>query len=132
QDGSTRLLAHLGDMLMDSLAFRMLSEHEAMVVNHSVTTGSTVGVRWYELRAAVSSTGNFSVFQQGTFSPADGTYRWMGSAAMDQAGDIALGYSASSTSIHPAIRYTGRTPSDPAGTTGTEASLIEGPGSQTR
>jgi len=41
-------------------------------------------------------------------------------------GDIALGYSASSTSIHPAIRYTGRTPSDPAGTMGTEASLIEG------
>jgi len=131
QAGTTQLLDSLGDRLMYRLAFRMFPDHEALVVNHSVGTGTTVGVRWYELRAPVSSTGAFSVFQQGTFSPADGTYRWMGSAAMDQAGDIALGYSASSTSIHPAIRYTGRTPSDPAGTMGTEASLIEGPGSQT-
>jgi hypothetical protein len=131
QAGTTQLLDSLGDRLMYRLAFRMFSDHEALVVNHSVGTGTTVGVRWYELRAPVSSAGAFSVFQQGTFSPADGTYRWMGSAAMDQVGDIALGYSASSTSIHPAIRYTGRTPSDPAGTMGTEASLLEGTGSQT-
>ena len=131
QAGTTQLLDSLGDRLMYRLAFRMFPDHEALVVNHSVGTATTVGVRWYELRAPVSATGAFSVFQQGTFSPADGIYRWMGSAAMDRAGDIALGYSASSTSIHPAIRYTGRTPSDPAGTMGTEASLIEGPGSQT-
>src|SRR5437016_2117517 len=131
QAQTTQRLDSLGDRLMYRLAFRMFPDHEALVVNHSVGTGTTVGVRWYELRSPVSSTGAFSVFQQGTFSPADGIYRWMGSAAMDQAGDIALGYSASSSSIHPAIRYTGRTPSDPAGTMGTEASLIEGPGSQT-
>ena len=131
QAGTTQQLDSLGDRLMYRLAFRMFADHEAMVVNHSVGTGSTVGVRWYELRAPVSSTGNFGVFQQGTFSPADGTYRWMGSAAMDQAGDIAVGYSASSNSIHPAIRYTGRAPGDPAGTMGTEASLLEGAGSQT-
>jgi hypothetical protein len=131
QAGTTQQLDSLGDRLMYRLAFRMFADHEAMVVNHSVGTGSTVGVRWYELRVApLSSTGNFSVFQQGTFSPADGTYRWMGSAAMDQAGDIAVGYSASSSSIHPAIRYTGRAPGDPAGTMGTEASLLEGSGSQ--
>ena len=35
-------------------------------------------------------------FQQGTFAP-DATYRWMGSIAMDQAGNIALGYSVSSS-----------------------------------
>ncbi|PYS11405.1 MAG: hypothetical protein DMG15_17885 [Acidobacteria bacterium] len=131
QAGTTQQLDSVGDRLMYRLAFRMFPDHEALVVNHSVTTGSRVGVRWYELRAPVSSTGNFSVFQQGTFSPADGIYRWMGSAAMDQVGDIALGYSASSSSIHPAIRYTGRTPGDPAGTMGTEASLLEGGGSQT-
>src|SRR2546425_4054343 len=131
QAGTTQQLDSLGDRLMYRLAFRMFADHEAMVVNHSVATGSTVGVRWYELHAPVSSTSNLSVFQQGTFSPADGTYRWMGSAAMDQAGDIAVGYSASSSSIHPAIRYTGRAPGDPAGTMGTEVSLLEGSGSQT-
>jgi hypothetical protein len=131
QAETNQQLDSLGDRLMYRLAFRMFADHEAMVVNHSVATGTTVGVRWYELRAPVSSTGSFSVFQQGTFSPADGTYRWMGSAAMDQAGDIAVGYSASSSSIHPAIRYTGRAPSDPADTMGTEASLLEGSGSQT-
>ena len=49
----------------------------------------------------------------------------------DQTGDIALGYSASSNSLYPAIRYTGRAPSDPAGRMETEASLLEGSGSQT-
>jgi hypothetical protein len=131
QPGTTQQLDSLGDRLMYRLAFRMLGDHEAMVVNHSVATGSTVGVRWYELDAPVSSSGSFSVSQQGTFSPADGTYRWMASAAMDQAGDIALGYSASSSSAYPAVRYTGRAPGDPKGTMGTEASLLEGGGSQT-
>jgi hypothetical protein len=131
QAGTSLQLDSLGDLLMARLALRIFPDHEAMVVNHSVGTGSTVGVRWYELRAPVSSTGKFSLFQQGTFSPSDGTYRWMGSAAMDQAGDIAVGYSASSSSIHPAIRYTGRAPGDPAGTMGTEVSLLEGGGSQT-
>src|SRR5256885_294971 len=55
----------------------------------------------------------------------------MGSAAMDQAGDIAVGYSASSSSLFPAIRYTGRTPSDLLGTMRTETSLLGGSGSQT-
>src|SRR5438132_449862 len=55
----------------------------------------------------------------------------MGSAAMDQAGDIAVGYSASSSSLSPAIRYTGRTQSDALGTMRTETSLLAGAGSQT-
>src|SRR6266404_8197091 len=55
----------------------------------------------------------------------------MGSIAMDQLGDIAVGYSASSSSNFPAVRYTGRVPSDPAGTMESENSIIEGTGSQT-
>jgi hypothetical protein len=50
---------------------------------------------------------------------------------MDKSGDIALGYSVSSSTMHPAIRFTGRVPSDPAGTMETEASILAGPGSQT-
>jgi len=50
---------------------------------------------------------------------------------MDKAGDIALGYSVSSSTIYPSVRYTGRIPTDPLGTMASEASLWEGAGSQT-
>ena len=130
QLGTTTQLDSLGDRLMYRLAFRNFGDHEALVVNHAVTSGSTVGERWYELRSPVSTTAGFSVFQQGTFSP-DSAYRWMGSAAMDAAGDLALGYSVSSSSINPGIRYTGRVPGDPLGTLETEATIISGTGSQT-
>jgi fibronectin type 3 domain-containing protein len=87
-----------------------------------------VGVRWYELRSLSTVP---TVYQQGTYAP-DSGYRWMGSIAMDKAGNIALGYSVSSGSMHPAIRYTGRGPTDPLGTMGSETSIIEGGGSQLR
>jgi len=127
QRGTSQQLDSLADRLMFRLAYRNFGDHEALVVNHSVTAGSSVGARWYEIR---SPNGTPTVFQQGTFAP-DSTYRWMGSVAMDQSGDIALGYSASSSSLYPAVRYTGRVPSDPAGSLETEASIIEGAGAQT-
>jgi hypothetical protein len=55
----------------------------------------------------------------------------MGSIAMDQDGNIALGYTVSSSSIHPAIRYATRLASDPLGTLQAEAVLIAPNGSQT-
>src|SRR5439155_25117360 len=72
-----------------------------------------------------------TLFQQGTFAPDTTTFRWMGSAAMDNVGDTAVGYSASSGSMNPAIRYAARVPTDPLGTLEAEVSLIEGTGSQT-
>src|SRR5438876_1606036 len=78
----------------------------------------------------VSAGAGFSPYQQGTYAP-DNSFRWMGSAAMDKAGDIALGYSVSSSTIYPSVRYTGRIPTDPLGTMSSEASLWEGAGSQT-
>jgi hypothetical protein len=55
----------------------------------------------------------------------------MGSIAMDQSGDMAMGYSVSSSTINPSVRFTGRTPSDPVNTMETETSIIAGTGSQT-
>ncbi len=127
QSGTTQQLDSLGDRLMYRLAYRNFGDHESLVVNHSVTAGSSVGVRWYEIR---DPNGTPTVFQSGTFAP-DSEFRWMGSIAMDQVGDIAVGYSASSSSIHPAVRHTGRVPSDPVGMLESEASIIEGTGSQT-
>jgi hypothetical protein len=132
---NSQKLDSLGDRLMYRLAYRIFPsgtggvDHAAMVVNHSVGAGSSVGVRWYELRQPGGS-GAFSLYQQGTFAP-DGAFRWMGSAAMDGAGDIVLGYSESSGGVYPEIALTGRTPSLAAGAMGAETILKSGSGAQT-
>ncbi len=135
QLGTAQQLDSLGDRLMYRLAYRRFADgHEALVVNHSVATGSgNVGVRWYELQNPAGSTmaaGTPVVNQQGTFAP-DSNYRWMGSIAMDQSGGIALGYSVSSSAMNPAIRFTGRAATDPLGTMQAENVIISGTGSQT-
>jgi hypothetical protein len=127
QPGTTTRLDSLGDRLMFRLAYRNFGSHESLVVNHSVTAGTSGGVRWYEIQ---NPNGTPIVAQQGTFSP-DTNFRWMGSIAMDQAGDMAMGYSVSSSTVSPSIRFTGRTPSDPPNTMETETSVIAGTGSQT-
>src|SRR5437016_858364 len=56
----------------------------------------------------------------------------MGSAAMDGAGDLAVGFSASSAAMNPAIRYAGRVSTDPLNTLAQgETTLFAGTGSQT-
>jgi hypothetical protein len=56
----------------------------------------------------------------------------MGSAAMDGSGDIAVGYSISSTSIYPSIRYAGRLVTDPLGSLSQgEATMFAGTGAET-
>ncbi len=133
QSSTTEKLDSLADRLMYRLAYRHFADgHGALVLNHSVTAGTSVGVRWYELRNATGSTMASTtpvVYQQGTYAP-DATYRWMGSIAMDGSGDIAVGYSASSASLNPSIRYTGRAPGDPVGTMAAETILKTGTGSQ--
>jgi hypothetical protein len=129
QRGTSWLLDSLGDRLMYRLAYRNFSDHQTWLVSHSVAAGSSVGERWYEFQAPETSA-NLSVFQQGTFAP-DSSYRWMGSIAMDQNQDIALGYSLSGSSIYPSIYYTGRVPGDPPGTMESEAQMVAGTGSQT-
>jgi hypothetical protein len=128
QPGTAQKLDSLADRLMYRLAYRNAGTHESLVVNHSVTAGSSVGVRWYELRSPNATP---TVYQQGTYAP-DSTYRWMGSIAMDKVGDIALGFSASSGTVFPSIRGTGRLPADPLGTMRTERVLQAGGGSQLR
>ncbi len=118
----------LGDRLMMQLQYRNFDTHESLWVNHTVASGGVAGVRWYEVRDPGDSP---SVYQQGTYQPVDGNYRWMGSLAVDKDGNMALGYSVSSTTLKPAIRYAGRLVDDPLGTLPQgEASIIEGSGVQ--
>src|SRR5205807_9543012 len=129
QTGTTQQLDTLGDRLMYRLEYRNFGDHESLVVSHSVTAGSSLGERWYELR--VGSGDSLSVYQQGTYAP-DASYRWMGSTALDGSGDMALGYSVSSSSLHPEVRYTGRLAGDPPGQMPQgESTIIAGAGSQT-
>src|SRR5579864_4956663 len=50
QPGTKQQLDSLGDRLMFRLAYRNFGDHEALVVNHSITANQSVAVRWYEFR----------------------------------------------------------------------------------
>jgi hypothetical protein len=129
QPGTSDGLDSLGDRLMYRAAYRNFGDHESLLLNHTVNAGGVgqqAGPRWYEVR---DPGGAPTIFQQGTYAP-DSTWRWMASLAMDISGDIALGYSRSSTSVFPEIDITGRIPSDPPGTLGSELLMQIGMGSQ--
>src|SRR5262249_32130328 len=111
QGQTTQRLDTLSDRLMFRLAYRNFGDHESLVVTHSVGSSSQVGVRWYEIQ---DPHGTPFVFQDGTFAP-DASYRWMGSIAMDRAGNIAMGYSVSDNASHPSVWFTGRMSTDPPG-----------------
>jgi subtilisin-like proprotein convertase family protein len=129
QPGTTNTVDSLADRLMNRAVYRRFSDHDAMLISHSVTGPSGGGgVRWYELRNMATTP---TVFQQGTYAP-DASFRWMPSMTFDQAGDVGLGFSISSSTISPSIRYTGRLVGDAAGTMGQgEATIVTGSGSQT-
>ena len=129
QPGTSVKLDAIGDRLMYRLAYRNFGDHEALVVNHTVDAGSGLaGVRWYEVR---DPGGSPTIYQQGTYAP-DSHHRWMGSVAMDAQGNLALGYSVSSSSVYPSVRYAGRLANDPLGTLPqAETSLVVGSGYQT-
>jgi len=135
--GPSSSLDSISDRLMYRLQYRNFGAYEALTTNHTVNvgTGNTLvthqaGIRYYELRRSLP-TGAWTVREQATFAP-DAHNRWMGSAAMDNQGNLAVGYSISSTQVSPGIRYAGRLANDPpGGLFQGEASLLEGTGVQT-
>ena len=130
QPNTATTLATLGGRLMYRAAYRNFGSYQAIVTNHTVLgTGGVDGVRWYEIRSPSNTP---ALFQQGTYSPADGLHRWMGSVAQDRMGDIAVGYSGSNSTTFPSIFYTGRLVTDTLGTLPQgEGTIIAGTGSQT-
>jgi hypothetical protein len=134
QLGVTQLLDSLGDRVLHRLAYRNFGDHEAMLVNHAITTTNGVGVRLYELCKGtcgdVTPSTTWIVKNEWTHASVD-NYRWMGSAAMDRLGNIALGYSLSSPAgtIYPSIAYAVRKPGDDPGL-GPERIVVYGGGAQ--
>jgi uncharacterized repeat protein (TIGR01451 family) len=137
QLGTSKLLDSLGDRLMHRVAFRVLNGGiQTAVLNQTVDVDGTggsnrTGIRWYEVRRDAAA-GTWSVHQQSTYAPGTTDYRWMGSIATDRSGDIALGFSASSSSIFPSIRYVGRLYTDTLSTMPqAEITMTVGLGAQT-
>jgi hypothetical protein len=131
QQGTTAKLDAIADRAMYRAQYRSFGGYETIVMNHTVDANSAdrAGIRWYELRNTGGA--GWGINQQSTFSP-DATHRWMGSVAMNGSGDIAIGYSASSSTMYPAIRYTGRLAGDPLNSmTQGEGTLMAGTGAQT-
>ena len=128
QPGTSQQLDSLGDRLMHRLSYRRFRGHEVLLANHSVKTSlAASGLRWYVL---ADPNGTPVVRQQGTFAFNDVSL-WMGSIAMDKVGDIALGFSAASSTLNPSVAFTGRVPSDPLNTMEYPTPIFQGLGSQT-
>ena len=125
-------LDSLGDRLMMQNQYRNLGGVESLWLAHAAgkSAPNIAGIRWYQLNVTGGTIATTPV-QQGTYRP-DSTHRWMPSLAVDRDGNIAVGYSVSSSSLFPGIRYAGRLASDPPSQLGqAETTLIAGAGAQT-
>lgn len=120
------------DRLLHRLAYRNFGASESLVVNQTVRVTPInetyrAGVRVYELR---KQNGVFAVRENATIGTND-VSRWIGSAAQDNQGNIAVGYSFASETEKPSIHYSGKLGNEPAGTFRDEAILMKGTGVQT-
>lgn len=80
-----------------------------MVLTHSVETG----VRWYEIRNINVGDSSSTLHQEGTLGNADtGARRWLGTIAMDKAGNIGLAYAESGSDMNPSMGIAGRLATD--------------------
>jgi hypothetical protein len=132
----------IGDRLMLRLQYFNRAGTETLTTVQTVNAGIIpppgvaptiaeyrAATRWYVLQKT-SPGGNWSVQDQGTYSP-DTTERWMGSSVVDNAGNLAVGYSTSSISVFPSITYAGRLLGDPPGMLAQgEATMFAGTGVQ--
>ncbi|MFO1494517.1 MAG: carboxypeptidase regulatory-like domain-containing protein [Lysobacterales bacterium] len=125
QPGSTTArLDPIREVILNSMTYRNFGTHEVILGNfatnqNAARTGTTVdsGIRWFELRKVGS--GNWTLYQEGTFSPGDtSTHHLLGTMAMDGQGNIGMGYNVSKTStptVFASLRYTGRLAADTLG-----------------
>lgn len=141
QPGTTQTLDPLLEVPMVPISYRNFGDFESIVGNHVTrlpddTTNNIAGVRWFELRRTGGVASPWQLFQEGTYAPADAggqISRWMAAVAMDESGNMALGYSvARDPGVFPGLRYVGREATDTLGVmTTAETSLVEGTSSQT-
>lgn len=106
QPGTSQKLDAIPQVIMNAPQYRNFGTYQTIVCCHTVDVDATdhAGIRWYELR---KTTGTWSLRQSGTYAP-DANSRWMGSIRLNNQNEIGLGYSISSSTVYPGIRYTGQ------------------------
>lgn len=131
QKNSQQRLDAIAEWPMFRFAYRRFPDQEKMVGAFTVGGGygeAGAAIRWFELSRFAN--GEWRLSQEGTHDEGDGLDRFNPSIAMDQNGSIALGYSASSASTYPDIRFAVNDFSDPAGTMRQETMMKRGFASQ--
>jgi hypothetical protein len=120
QLGTTMKVDAIPQIIMNVPQYRNFGSYQTIVCCHTVDVDGAdhAGVRWYELRRGTQTSGNWAIRQQGTYAP-DASQRWMGSVMLNGSGQIGLGYSISSSSMYPGIRYAGQSAAAYANATGT-------------
>jgi hypothetical protein len=109
QAGTTEKLDVLGDQLT-TLEYREVNGSPALWAAHTAWLNADQRtLRWYEIRNPSTSP---AFYQQGSYDP-DQHSRWISSLGVDVEGNMAIGYSVSSSAMYPAIRYAGRLVNDP-------------------
>ena len=135
QNGTTQKLDTLGDKIMTPLVYQNRSGTESLWASQTVILNYPSGptaIRWYQMNVTGGNFPATPVQQQDWINGGDGLWRWMPSIAVDQNGNMAIGYSTSSTTQQPSIRYAGRLASDPLSNLGQgEAIMTTGGGHQT-
>ena len=135
QPGMNPPLDTLGDRIMTPVVYQNRSGTESLWADHSIILNYPNGptaVRWYQFNVTGGTFPATPLQQQDWTNGNDGLFRWMPAIAVDQNGNTAIGYSTSSSSIFPGIRYAGRFAIDPPNDLGQgEATMFDGTGSQT-
>jgi len=135
QQGGQPPLDTLGDKIMTPVVYQNRSGTESLWADQTIILNYPNGptaVRWYQFNVTGGNFPATPVQQQDWTNGNDGLFRWMPSIAVDNSGNVAIGYSTSSSTIFPSIRYAGRFAGDPLNDLGQgEATLFSGTGSQT-
>ncbi|WP_290710365.1 choice-of-anchor J domain-containing protein [Flavihumibacter sp. CACIAM 22H1] len=125
--GNNNRLMATTSFVMDKPVYRRFATHESILVYHTVNAGppGIAGIRWHELRKTGAA---WTLYQEGTYAP-DNTHRFYPSMNFNALGQIAAVYNASSSTLWPSIRVTGRNETDVLGSLpADETSVVTGSG----
>lgn len=121
QPGTSQALDPIREPVHYPLQYRNFGTHETLVGCFAEDVDGTdhAAVHWFEIRRTPAGSGTWIKYQEGVIG--DGTvdiHRSVCSAAMDSAGNIAVGYTRTGSQApnYPSIYYSGRLASDPLGT----------------
>ena len=135
QQGTTEKLDSLANRIMTPVVYQNRNGTESLWADHTIILNYPQGptaVRWYQFDVSGGTFPATPVQQQDWSNGNDGLWRWMPSIAVDENGNAAIGYSTSSASMFPGIRYAGRFAADPLNNLGQgEAIMTNGDRSQT-